>query len=81
MKTPTLTTTQRAALEWLPADGSWRRDVHNMQSRALEYLESKNMAIEIGSWYVPKIPIDDGLQGWIWRITPAGEAIRKELNK
>ena len=74
-----LTQAQRSALEWLPENGSWRRDVHNVQSSALEYLERRYMAVEFSTWHGPKAPMDDGLHGWIWRITPEGERVRKGL--
>jgi len=73
-----LTPAQRVALEWLPADGAWRRDIHNAQSSALEYLERKGLIVEIGQADRENFWLDDD-QGWVWRITPLGEAMRKEI--
>ena len=71
MTTPPLTPAQRAALEWLPRNGSWAGSC-GKRNRSFLVLR-RFMLVDCRSR-------KDG--GYVdWRITPAGEALRKELNK
>ena len=68
MTTPPLTPAQRAALEWLPEIGR------------------KSLAIDnIGRGFtlgrLQKLGLVQAIRSNRYRITPAGEALRKELNK
>ena len=68
-----LTPAQKRALEWLPADGSWRTDA----GRLVGALNSASLAgLADGVW------ADCGMRGgrkMRWRIRRAGVAARAEI--
>jgi len=71
MTAPTLTPAQRAALEWLP-ENDWTAD----------------FTIEVGQQIIGLLQLKLIKRRWLgnsnghwqWKLTPLGEALRKELN-
>ena len=70
MTAPTLTPAQRAALKWLAPIGQWTAKRPRMKSKKFRRLMEMGFCCAL-------VPL--GGTYWQWRITPAGEAIRKEL--
>ena len=70
MTSPPLTQAQRDALDWLPPDGQYKRQEFRI-IRDLRDLAAAGLASNR----------TDGMAVWqhFWRITPAGEALRKEI--
>jgi hypothetical protein len=70
----TITPAQKRAIEWLPADGSWRTDA----GRLVGALNSASLAgLADGVW------ADCGARGgrkMRWRLRPAGIVTRAELD-
>ena len=70
----TITPAQKRAIEWLPADGSWRTDA----GRLVGALSSASLAgLVEGQWAYGGVRGDCTLR---WRLRPAGIVTRAELD-
>ena len=72
MTAPPLTPAQRAALEWLPAS-----DAQAIAAKSYGWFVSCCVLSAIG---YAQCRVPGNWRNAKWRITPAGEALRKELN-